>query len=420
MSVEASVAETAVIQQLDAVFPGGVISTFTPLTAGTALVESAHGGRISMNDGREYLDLVMGSGPMLIGHAHPAVVEALQQQATRGTQYYVASRPAIELAEKIIDSVPCAERLKFASTGAEATLHALRLARAYTSRAKIVRFRGAYHGGHDYAMLDATAGIPPAIAETVITAEFNDIAGLEEVFSTHGAEIAAVIVEPIQRNTPPAPGFLQRIVDLCRANGAISIFDEIVTGFRIAWGGAQERYNVVPDLATYGKIIGGGLPLAAVAGRSDLLDLADPHLNGQDERYVYFSGTLNGNPLAAAAGLATLEILDDPASYTALLHIGEALRTGIRELAEEQGIELIVTGEGPLVGIAFNTGEATDPDTFMKADKSKLKTLELGLLREGVFTNLSARVYLSLAHTDLDIEYALEAFRHALTDTAIS
>jgi len=364
-----------------------------------------------MADGTEYLDLVMGSGPLVVGHAHPRVVAAITEQAKDGTQYYAANRPAIELAEKIITAVPCAERVKFTSSGAEATFQALRLARAYTGRDVIVRFRGGYHGHHDYGMLGATAGVPATLTASVITAEFNDATGIEEVFAEHGPSIAAVILEPIQRSTPPAPGFLNTVVETARRYGAIAIFDEVVTGFRVAWGGAQELYGVTPDLATYGKVIGGGLPLAAVAGRAEILDLANPRVASTDARYVYFSGTLNGNPLASAAGLATLQVLEEAGSYPHLKTIGDRLSSSLTELSDEFGAEITVTSQGPMVGIACAVGDPFAPDTFLRADKVRLKDIEAGLLARRVFSNLAAKLYLSLAHTEDDIDEAIAAFR---------
>jgi glutamate-1-semialdehyde 2,1-aminomutase len=397
----------------DTVFPGGVLGTFVPLDGSVGVVRNASGSKITMADGSQYIDCVMGSGPMIVGHAHPTVVAAIREQAELGTQYYVASQPALTLAEKIIAAVPCAERVKFTSSGAEATFQALRLARAYTGRSLVVRFRGAYHGHHDYGMLGSSAGIPAEVGSSVLTLEFNDVAGLERAFATHGKLISAVIVEPIQRNTPPAPGFLAAVVELAQTHGATSVFDEVVTGFRIAWGGAQELYDVRPDLATYGKIIGGGLPLAAVAGRAEILDLADPRIASSDPRYVYFSGTLNGNPLSAAAGVATLELLDQPGSYATLRASGAQLAAGIKAAADEHDEAVVVTCEGSLVGAAFTEGDVLVPQTLLGADRSMLRQLETELLAQGVFTNLAARIYLSLAHDYVDIAQTIEAFRVA-------
>jgi glutamate-1-semialdehyde 2,1-aminomutase len=402
----------------DPFIPGGVLGTFIPPNLDVAVAVSARGSHITLSDGSDYLDYVMGSGPMIAGHANPAVVQAIAEQAARGTQYYIASPSALALAAKIVSAAPCAERVKFTSTGAEATFQALRLARSYTGRTTILRFRGAYHGHHDYGMFGNSAGIPPEVGGTLITAEFNDQDGLSKAFDDRGDEIAAVIVEPIQRSTPPAPGFLRRVVELARAHGAVSVFDEVVTGFRIAWGGAQEAFDVVPDLAAYGKIIGGGMPLAAVAGRAEILDLADPHRLGSDDRYVYFSGTLNGNPLAATAGLTTLGILEQPGAYEYLGSLGELLSNGLRSRAQTLGIPLAVTCDGPMVGVAFSDGDVLAPDTFLRADKKRLKRLEGELFKRKVLTNLSAKMYLSLAHTEAEIERTLDIFADALSDMA--
>lgn len=394
------------------VMPGGVLGTFAMPEEDAFVVVTGAGARICTDDGREYLDYVLGSGPMILGHAHPAVVQAIQDQAAAGTQFYANNSPAIELAERIVEAVPCAELVKFTSTGAEATFQALRLARAFTGREKILRFAGAYHGHHDYGMLGASAGIPSVLKHVVLTARFNDIESVAEAFDTAGHDLAAVIVEPIQRIIPPRPGFLEFLRQKSIGVGALLIFDEVVTGFRISRGGAQAAYGVTPDLATFGKIIGGGLPLAAVAGRADVMALANPRTQGQN--YVYFSGTLNGNPLSAAAGLATLDVLDSPGTYAALNETGRRLRESLSEIGASSPEPVQVIGDGPLGGIVFADGDPLDPETLVGADKQALKRLDRELLRRGVFTNLASKLYVSVAHTPEDVDRTAEAFEDAL------
>jgi glutamate-1-semialdehyde 2,1-aminomutase len=364
------------------------------------------------SQGGKYLDYVLGSGPLVLGHAHPAVVEAIQEQTSRGTQYYTLNPPALELAERIIDAVPCAERVKFTSTGAEATFQALRLARAFTDRDTVLRFGGAYHGHHDYGMSGNSAGIPAAVESVIETATFNDTASVAEIFARRGEEIAAVIVEPIQRIIPPRPGFLAFLREACTSAGALLIFDEVVTGFRLSRGGAQEAYGVTPDLATYGKVIGGGLALAAVAGRADVLELANPRRPGK--RYVYFSGTLNGNPLSAAAGNATLRTLDEENGYDDLNALGRELRSRLSEISAKSPLPLRIIGDGPIAGVIFAEGDPLDPATLAAADRTTLRRLETELLRQGLFTNLAAKLYLSVAHTPADIDTTCDAFTTAL------
>jgi glutamate-1-semialdehyde 2,1-aminomutase len=375
-------------------------------------IERGAGAHVFDTNGRRYIDCVLGSGPLVAGHAHPAVVQAIQEQAPLGTQYYTLNFPAIELAERIIDIVPCAEQVKFASTGAEATFQALRLARAYTGRDGIVRFRGAYHGHHDYGMLGASAGIPATLETVVATATFNDAASVAEIFDQRDGKIAAVIVEPIHRIIAPQPGFLEFLRQKCSDAGALLIFDEVVTGFRLARGGAQEKYGVIPDLATYGKVIGGGLPLAAVAGPADVLELTNARRPGAN--YVYFSGTLNGNPLSAAAGNATLTLLDDEDGYARLESTSRELRKQLSHVAVRSQLPLQVTGDGPVIGVVFAEGDPRDPGLVDSADRAALRRLETKLLEHGIFTNLTAKIYLSIAHTGENVDTIIEAFATAL------
>ena len=291
-----------------AIFPGLSTGSYAvPEWMKGVVIARGEGPRLITKEGDAYLDYILASGPLILGHAHPAVVQAVQQQAPLGSTFYALNEPVIELGRVMVDAIPCAERIMFASSGAEATYLALRLARAYTGRERIMRFVGGYHGHHDYASTQS-AGVPQAVADTVLTASFNDLESVEAQFAAHPGQIAAVLVEPLHRITVPEDGFLSDLADLTRQHGALLLFDEVVTGFRLAWGGGQERYGVTPDLATYGKIIGGGYPVSAIAGRADILDQADPRRGG-DPGYVFISGTLSGNPIGAAAGLATLHEL---------------------------------------------------------------------------------------------------------------
>jgi glutamate-1-semialdehyde 2,1-aminomutase len=395
------------------VMPGGVLGSFTMPEESNVVIDRGFGCLVRDADGREYIDYILGSGPMILGHTHPRVVEAVKDQLDRGTQFYVLNEQAIELADKLVSAIPCAGQVKFTSTGAEATFQALRIARAYTRRDKILRFRGSYHGHHDYGMVGASAGIPAAVNDLVLTADFNDTNGTIAMLERHSADIAAVIVEPIQRATLPAVGFLESLRKVTRALGVLLVFDEIVTGFRLAWGGAQERYGVVPDLATYGKIIGGGLPLAAVAGRADIMEVANPRRRG--EQHVYFSGTLNGNPLAASAGLATLAILQESDIYGRIGAVGAQLQSGLRGVAAESDTDMRVLGDPSMIGIAFSPlDDPYDPQTTLGADVRRRATLERELARLGILTNLGAKLYLSSEHQGHHVEATLDAFTKAL------
>ena len=300
------------------VIPGNCFGTFKLPDEVSFVVARGEGTDLWSTEGRHLIDFVLGSGPMLIGHAHPRVVAAIQQQAMRGATFYAMNEVAPRLAARIAELVPCAEAVKFVGDGAEATFYSLRLARAFTGRTLILKFEGAYHGHHDYAMhglnpapganypaaLPDSAGIPAEVSNTVLVAPYNDIETTTRLVERVADRVAAIIVEPVQRSLVPQPAFLAGLRALCDRIGAVLVFDEVVTGFRLALGGAQEAFNVTPDLCSLGKVIGGGLPLAAVAGRRNILELSVPN-RPVDGRSVYLSGTLNGNAIAAAAGLAT-------------------------------------------------------------------------------------------------------------------
>src|SRR5438046_6563954 len=277
--------QTDLLQRAARVLPGGVLGSHRSGPGLEFVVREGRGAYLWDMSGRRYLDYLLGSGPMRLGHAHPAVVEAVQRQMERGTSYFVVNEPAIRLAEEIVAAVPCAEQVRYTSSGAEATFFALRVARAYRKRDKIMKFEGGYHGGHDYALMSVaprspkafpaatpdSAGIPHVLEGEVLIAPYNDLATVEALLAVYADELAAVIVEPFQRLIPPQRGFLEGLRTLTRRHGIPLIFDEVVTGFRFAYGGAQEYYGVVPDLAAYGKIIGGGFPLAAVCGRREIM-----------------------------------------------------------------------------------------------------------------------------------------------------
>jgi len=380
------------------------------------VIDHGAGSRVYDAEGNEYLDYILGSGPMIVGHCHPRVVAALEQQVRRGTQFYTLSQPLIELAEALVEAIPCADQVKLVSSGAEATFQAMRVARAATGREKVLKFKGAYHGHHDYAMDGSgmkTAGIPGVIAESLITARFNDADLACELIDRHADELAAVIVEPVQRNTSPRDGFLQALREATAKNDVVLVFDEMVTGFRLAWGGGQELYGVEPDLATYGKAIGGGLPVAAIAGGSKIMERLNPRRSGEDD-YVYCSGTLNGNPLGATAGLATLEVLSRPGAFARWEATAERLRLGLREAAMAVEFPVQVVGEGAMVGVLFADGDPLDPATPGRSDAARRRQVEVELIRRGIFVNLPAKFYISTEHTESQVDATVDAFREAL------
>ncbi len=413
-----------------AVLPWGAIGTQLP--AGRAFVAThGAGSKIYDADGAAYLDYVLGSGPLILGHAHPAITAAVTAQAARGSHFYALNAPAIELAEKIVAAVPCAEKVKFASTGSEATGLALRLARAHTGRDKILKFEGGYHGHGDYALVafaprqpsdypvgvPDSAGVPRAVSDTVLVAPFNDAETAREIIAAYRHELAAVIVEPYQRVIPPQPGFLQALREATAANDVLLIFDEVVTGFRLAWGGAQEHYGVTPDLAAYGKTIGGGYPLAAVAGRADLIDLTDPRRRDETDRYAYFGGTFSGNPLAAAAGVAALDELARPGTYDRLRAICNRLGEGFRDLLTAANIPAQVLWDGPIMTVLFTETPVTDYASAQTADPARMRAWYEGLLARGFLVNPTVqKFYLSTAHTEADVDATLAAAREIVAE----
>ena len=338
----------------------------------------------------------------------------------------MVTEPIIELAEEICRAVPCAEQVRFTSTGSEATFFALRVARTARQRDKILKFEGGYHGAHDYSMMSSTprspkafpapvpdsSGIPHSLEAEVLIAPFNDLATVEGIVATHADELAAVIVEPFQRLIPPQPGFLQGLREITRRHGILLVFDEVVTGFRLAYGGAQEYYGVVPDIACVGKIVGGGFPLAAVCASADLMQPFDPGQDGKGD-FISQSGTLNGNPIAAVAGLATLAELRKPGAYERFHGTGGRLMAGLAELARKSGLPAQVVGEPVLFDILFTGEPVTDYRSLQKADGALARTFTTELIKRGVVKN-TQKMYMSLAHTDADVARTLQACEDAL------
>lgn len=406
----------ALISRAHRVMPGGLLGSYAMPSSVETVISHGEGARIFDVDGKSYIDYILGSGPMIVGHCHPKVTEALEKQVRRGTQFYTLSDTAIELAERLVDAIPCAETVKLTSSGAESTFYAMRVARAATGRDKILKFKGAYHGHHDYAMTGSgmsTAGTPSAIDQTLVTATYNDIEGTLATIETNAAELAAVIVEPVQRSTPPRPGFLQALRDATSKHGIVLIFDEMVTGFRVHLGGGQGLYGITPDLATYGKAIGGGLALAAVTGRADLMNHLSPRRDDKSG-YVYMSGTLNGNPLAAAAGIATLDVLQEPGAFDRLEAVSQRLRTGLAGVLTEAGVPALVLGEGAMAAVVFAEGDRYDPATAAASDPKLRSRLDAHMIQRGIMVNLPAKFYVSTAHDEAAIDVTLAAFADSL------
>jgi glutamate-1-semialdehyde 2,1-aminomutase len=422
--------EEALLERAGRLLPGGVLGGYSVPRELSFVVREARGPRLVDVSGREYIDYILGSGPLVLGHAHPAVVAAVERQLVKGTTYFQLSEPTLELAEEICRALPCAEQVRFTASGSEATFFALRVARAFRGREKILKFEGGFHGTHDYSLMSVgprapkafpaptpdSAGIPHAIQEHVLIAPFNDLAETEAILAAHHGDLAAVIMEPFQRLISPDKGFLQGVREITRRYGVPLIFDEIVTGFRFAYGGAQEYYGVVPDLAAIGKIVGGGFALAALVGRAEIMRHLDPALEGSPE-FVAQAGTLNGNPIAAAAGLATLAELRRPGAYARLFETGTRVKTALQQAADAAGIPAHVAGEAPVFEIYFTDRPITDYRATLTADRARHRLFTEELLRRGV-VKAAQKFYVSLSHGEDEIRQTVEAFKAALAAVA--
>jgi glutamate-1-semialdehyde 2,1-aminomutase len=409
------------------VLVGGVnspVRAFRAVGGEPIVVDRAAGARLWDADGNEYIDYVCSWGALILGHAHPKVVHAIAEQARRGTSYGMPTELEVELASRIRIALPSCEKVRFVSSGTEATMSAVRLARAATGRDLIVKFEGCYHGHSDSFLSEAGSGlatlgiaacpgVPQALAELTLNAPYNDASAVEQLFDVHRDKIAAVIVEPIAANmgvVQPKPGFLQALRDLSTRHGALLIFDEVITGFRVCYGGAQTLFGITPDLTTLGKIIGGGLPVAAYGGRRDLMDRVAPL------GPVYQAGTLSGNPLAMSAGIASLDLLTAPGFYESLDARAKRLGDGIVAALGETGAPATAVRAGSLLTLFFSREPVTDYAAAKKCDTRRFADFFRGMLDRGVFLAPSQfeALFVSAAHTDADIDRTLAACRESL------
>ena len=418
--------DTVLRDKARAFLPGG---SFGNAGADLVIVEGS-GGRVRDAAGKEYVDFLLGSGPMLIGHRHPEVIEAVRNQLERGTTFFANSAPGILLAEAICEAMPCAEKVRFTSSGSEATLYAMRAMRAFRGRSRILKFEGGYHGMNDYALMSLaprrrsngtepipdSPGIPDAIRNEVLIAPYNDLDAVTSIVEEHHDSLAGVIVEAFQRVIQPRPGFLAGLRALTERHGLPLAFDEVVTGFRLAYGGAQEFYGVVPDLCTVGKVIGGGFPLAGLAGREEIMAQFDRESAG-DDGFLPQIGTLSGNPIAATAGLATLEVLREDDAYARLFDNGRQLMDGLARAMCGAGVEAQICGEPCLFDIVFTGQPIVDYWSCENGDKAKAARFNDVLLQHGVIKGTS-KFYVSLAHTREDIDHTIGAFEAAAAEIA--
>jgi glutamate-1-semialdehyde 2,1-aminomutase len=406
--------------------PGGVnspVRAFRAVGGEPPFIARAKGAKMWDEDGTEYVDYVGSWGPAILGHAHEDVVRAISSAAERGTSYGAPTALEVTFAEKVRALYPSIEMMRAVSSGTEATMAALRAARGFTGRDAIVKFEGCYHGHADFLLVKAgsglatfgvpdSAGVPAATANATITLPYNDIAALEELFAKRGKEIAAVIVEPVVGNmgcVPPEPGFLQAIIDVCRAHGAVSIFDEVMTGCRVAIGGMQGRAKLTPDMTCLGKIIGGGMPLAAYGGRRPIMEKIAPL------GPVYQAGTLSGNPVAVSAGLATLDRLND-AVYTHLEALGARLEAGFVKAARDAKVDACVQRVGSMLTLFFTKGPVKSWTDAKASDTERFGRWHRGMLERGVYWPPSQfeAAFISNAHTEANIDATIAACAAAL------
>jgi glutamate-1-semialdehyde 2,1-aminomutase len=418
---------SALFRRACEVIPGGVnspVRAFRAVGGEPFFVARGEGARIWDVDGNEYLDYVLSWGPLILGHAHPAVLRAIADAAARGTSYGAPTEAEVELAEAVRGFVPSMERLRLVNSGTEATLSAVRLARGFTGRELILKFEGCYHGHGDSFLVKAgsgvatlglpnSPGVPAALSRLTLTAPFNDLDAVEEAFRAHPGRIAAVILEPVVGNAgfiAPVDGFLEGLRRITEEDGALLVFDEVMTGFRVSPGGAQERFGVRPDLTTLGKVIGGGLPVGAYGGRAEIMDQAAP------AGPVYQAGTLSGNPLAVAAGLAQLRVLREENPYPALERRTARLVEGLLANAAEAGVPASGGSLGSMWGVFLAAGPVLDFEDAKGSDVALFNRFYHALLERGVFFAPSAfeAGFLSTAHTDDDVEETLHRAREAL------
>jgi glutamate-1-semialdehyde 2,1-aminomutase len=418
-------------QRAQEVIPGGVnspVRAFRGVGGGPLFIETAQGARIFDVDNLQYIDCVGSWGPMILGHGHRYVVEAVKKAATRGFSFGAPTVGEIELAEMIVQAVPSIEMVRLVNSGTEATMSALRLARAATGRSKVLKFDGGYHGHVDALLVKAgsggatfnvpdSAGVPAEVASLTLIARYNDLEDVRAQMEDHGKELAAIIVEPVAGNMgciPPAEGFLEGLRAICNEFGALLIFDEVMTGFRVAYGGAQTRYRVRPDITTLGKIIGGGMPIGAYGASREIMQLVSPL------GPMYQAGTLSGNPVAVAAGRATLSVLRNSSIYDDLEERSAEFETGVRHAADKHNVPITMNRVGSMWTIFFTEGAVTDFDTANQSNRDRFSRFFHLMLAEGVYlppSQLEA-AFFSAAHAKKDISQMIERVDRAFKKLA--
>jgi glutamate-1-semialdehyde 2,1-aminomutase len=411
----------------DDLLPGGALGTNMVPKDERFVIRRGKGSQVEDMEGNWHIDYVLGAGALILGHAHPAPMKAVEEQLAKGIHFFGALNEAcLHLARELTDAIPCAERLAFTTTGSEATFYALRLARAFTGRPNVLKFEGAYHGNHDYSQVSVSpdaatnfpagrpdsAGVPEVLPPTVLIAPYNDLETTRKIVEENRDDLACIIVEPVQRVIFSEPDFLSGLRKICDDNDVLLVFDEVVTGFRLAYGGAQEYFSVTLDIAAYGKIAGGGAPLGAVAGKAEIIDFADPARRGNGD-YAQVNGTLHGNPLASAAGLATLKELQKPGFYDDLNAKADDLRKACQDVLDKHRLEAIACGKGSWWQILFLDKPPRDYADVRASDLGKSKALDMGCLAEGLYVLPGIRRFVSAVHTGDDFEETVRALDSA-------
>ena len=409
------------------VLPGAGLGGYSLADEVRFVIERGAGSRIFDVRGREYIDYVGGAGALILGHAFPSVVDAVQEQSAKGIHFFgTLNEQCILLAEELVDAIPCAEKIAYCTTGSEATFYAMRIARAYSGKNKILKLEGGYHGNHDYSCFSVTpsglsnypagqpdtAGVPSVLNDTVLIGPYNDLSTIRSIVEANKDDLAGIILEPVQRIIFPEDGFLEGLRALCDEFGILLIFDEVVTGFRLAYGGAQEYFGVLPDLAAYGKIVGGGGPVGCVAGKDSVMEQCNP-VNRGKPTYAYINGTLHGNPVGCAAGRATLAELRKPGFYENLHGHAAKTQSACQEVLDRKGVPALVIGKGSLWQIVFMENDPHDFSDFIKADMARSRAFDMLQMHEGLYVLPNVRRFVSGVHTEDDLNRTVEALERA-------
>ena len=416
-----------------AAFPGGVLGRHTHPDTMQHVPIAGEGAWITDHSGRRYLDYSCGGGSLILGYSHPEIIRAVNQQVTKATQFVsILNLPALELAERVKSAVPWLEQVRFALSASESIMFAFRMARAATGREKVLKFNGAYHGNCDYALWNLSqdmsendrqkkpesAGIPKAIEELLLITEYNDVQALTSIVENNWREMAAIIVEPVQRYYAGEHAFLQKIRELCDLYDIVMIYDEVVTGFRHALGGAAETTGITPDLSIFGKALGGGLPVSAVGGREQLLSYGSPNRESPENGYCYVTSSQAGNPLGCAAAIATVEELSRRNVMRNFHDNVNALKEGLRDIVKQHNGSAQVVGVGPLWDVVFSDAEIRNARTAAAADVTKHREFHRKLVEQGVMVRVGNRSYFSTAHQEAEVNFTLNAAANALEQMA--